>query len=57
MPRLESGLIVLEDNFYEIMKDSSYDRGVENCRARRRMMVMMMMKEKKIGEDQEIRGV
>ena len=57
MPRLESGLIVLGDNFYEIMKDSSYDRGVENCRARRRMMVMMMMKEKKIGEDQEIRGV
>ena len=56
MPRLESGLIVLGDNFYEIMKDSSYDRGVENCKARRRMMVMMM-KEKKIGEDQEIRGV
>ena len=52
MPRLESGLIVLEDNFYEIMKDSSYDRGVENCRARRRMMVMMMMKEKEIREDQ-----
>ena len=39
MPRLDSGFIVLEDNFYEVMKGSSYYRGAKNCRDRKRKIL------------------
>lgn len=38
MPRLNGALIILEDNFYIVMKGSSYNRSANDCRTRIRFV-------------------
>ena len=40
MPRLDSFLIILEDDFHKVVESNAYDRGAKDCRASHRRDVL-----------------